>query len=261
VFVRKQSSGELMLINQTDHSRFVGQLASHWGNRDFARPEPYESVARAATYHDFGWLSYETNPFLDTSTGEPFEFRKAPFSQAQLDSYQWCIDWLAGIDSYSGLLVGMHRTGLWKGRYGKIAHPGMRYNPQGMRPEIQQFIDRNEAWQERQRAALAQDSIWVNYHLLQVWDLLGLYFCCQEPYGDHIEPVPIDYSPNGKAVRVRVKPVGAKEVSFEPFPFDARGLKVQLSCKRLPQSSFADLDAFRTAYFQGEPAVLEYSLV
>lgn len=261
MFVRKQSNGELILIGQTDHSRFVGQLGAHWGNKEFARPEPYESVARAATFHDFGWLRYETNPLLDTNTGEPYEFRQTPFSQKQLDSYQWCIDWLSGVDSYSGLLVGMHRTGLWKGRYGKIAHPGAKYNPQGIRAEIQEFINRNEAWQERERVAITPEMIWVNYHLLQVWDLLGLYFCCQEPYDDYIEPVPVDYSAGSTGVRVTMKPVSAKEVSFEPYPFDARGLKVQISCKRLAQTSFADLESFRAAYFQAEPAVLEYALV
>lgn len=261
MFVRKQSNGELILIGQTDHSRFVGQLSAHWGNRDFARPEPYESVARAATFHDFGWLRYETNPLLDTNSGEPYEFRQIPFSQTQLDNYQWCIDWLSGVDAYSGLLVGMHRTGLWKGRYGKITHPGARYNPQGIRPEIQAFIDRNESRQERERTVVSQDNIWCNYHLLQIWDLLGLYFCCQEPYDDYIEPVPVDYSHESTGVRVTMKPLSAKEVSFEPFPFDARGLKVQIVYKRLPKASFADLESFRAAYFKAEPSVLEYVLV
>jgi len=36
MIVRKQPNGELILIGQTDHSRLVGQLAAHWGNRDFA---------------------------------------------------------------------------------------------------------------------------------------------------------------------------------------------------------------------------------
>ena len=106
MFVRKLANGELILIAQTDHSRFVGQLAAHWGSSDFASPEPYDSVSRAATFHDFGWLRYETSPLIDVETGEPYEFRKTPFSQAQLDSYQWCIDWLGGIDRYSGILSG-----------------------------------------------------------------------------------------------------------------------------------------------------------
>jgi uncharacterized protein DUF3891 len=56
MIVRKSPAGSLTLIGQTDHSRFVGQLAAHWGNRDFAAPAPHDSVVRAATYHDYGWL-------------------------------------------------------------------------------------------------------------------------------------------------------------------------------------------------------------
>ena len=42
MIVRKDPAGSLTLIGQTDHSRFVGQLAAHWGNRDFAAPAPYD---------------------------------------------------------------------------------------------------------------------------------------------------------------------------------------------------------------------------
>ena len=48
MIVRKQPNGELILIGQTDHSRFVGQLAAHWGNNEFAAPEPFDSMVRAA---------------------------------------------------------------------------------------------------------------------------------------------------------------------------------------------------------------------
>ena len=51
-----EKGGGLLLVTQTEHSQFVGQLAAHWGNERFASPEPFESVARAATYHDFGYL-------------------------------------------------------------------------------------------------------------------------------------------------------------------------------------------------------------
>ncbi len=260
MFVRKQTNGELILIGQTDHSRFVGKLAAHWGNSDFAAPQPYESVVRGAVYHDYGWLRYETNPLIDPESGEPYEFRKTPFNPAQLESYQWCIDWLSAIDGYSGLLAGMHRMGLWRGRYGKINHPGMKYNPQGIRPEIQELLDRNEPRQEKERASGNQDEIWTNYHLLQVWDLLGLYFCCQEPYDDYIDPVPLGYS-NGKTLRLNMKPVGEGQVAFDPYPFNARPLRVSLSCKLLPQSSFKSVESFQQEYFQARPHALEYELV
>ena len=48
MIINDQSDGRLTLIAQTDHSHFVGQLAAHWGNAEFARPEPYDPVVRAA---------------------------------------------------------------------------------------------------------------------------------------------------------------------------------------------------------------------
>ena len=50
-------------------------FASHWGNATFAVPEPFESVARAATFHDFGYLRYETAPAFNAETGQTPNFR------------------------------------------------------------------------------------------------------------------------------------------------------------------------------------------
>lgn len=265
---RKQPNGELMLIPQTDHSRLVGQLAAHWGNERFAAPTPFDSVARAATFHDFGHLSYETSPLINPESGETYLFRDIPFEPTTLASYQWCIDWLSGIDPYSGLLVSMHRTGLWQGRYGTISFPAGRINPKGQRPEIQAFIQHNEARQAEQRARIEEDGeeadeedgVATNYHLLQVWDLLGLYFCCQEPCDDAIEPVPVRYGEDA-GVRLTMGPVGDRQVRFDPYPFDLRPLKVQINCMRLPQVSYPDLESFRRAYFQAEHSILVYELV
>jgi hypothetical protein len=261
MIVRKEPDGELILMGQTDHSRLVGQLAAHWGNSDFETPRPYQSVVRAAVFHDYGWLSYETNPQMDPKTGEPYEFRQTPFSEAQLGAYQWCIDWLSGIDRYSGLIASMHRTGLWKARYQKINHPTTRYNPSGVRPEISQFIERNEARQEQDRKSFDEKEVWTNYSLQQVWDLLGLYFCCQEPYDEHIEPVPVSYSSSNGGVNMTMKPLGNRQVKFDPYPFNERPLKIQITSKRLPATSYPDLEAFRRSYFQAQNEMFRYELV
>src|SRR5215813_7577219 len=114
MIVRKQHNGELILIGQTDHSRLVGQLAAHWGSEYFAVPDPYNSMVRAATFHDYGWLRYETTPVINPETGVPYSFLQLPLGATQLNSYQWSLDWMAEIDLYAGLIVSMHRTGLWK---------------------------------------------------------------------------------------------------------------------------------------------------
>lgn len=90
-------------------------------------------------------------------------------TDTQLGAYQWALDWMADIDPYSGLIVSMHRTGLWKGRYDTIEHPAWRYNLTTLSPAVQAFIARNEAWQERSSATLDAKGVWTNYRLMQVW--------------------------------------------------------------------------------------------
>ena len=88
MIIRKEPNGNLLVIGQTDHSRLVGQLAAHWGNTTFAVPKPYESVVRAATFHDYGWLRYETSPLVNPESGEPYPFLKVPMTDKQLGAYQ-----------------------------------------------------------------------------------------------------------------------------------------------------------------------------
>jgi len=262
MIVRKQQNNELILIGQTDHSRLVGQLAAHWGNDKFATPNPYESMVRAATFHDYGWLRYETSPLIHPETGEPYEFLQLPLGTTQLASYQWSLDWMTDIDRYAGLIINMHRTGLWNNRYGTITYP-TGYNVRDLNPEAKAFIKRNEAWQEQERVAYTAsgqaDALWTNYQLMQVWDLLGLYFCCQDPYEDYIEPVPVSYS-DKSGVRLTMKPAGTGRVLFDPYPFDVKPCRVQLSTKRLARSSFENVEAFRRAYFQAATEILPFEL-
>jgi len=262
MIIRKNADSGLTLIGQTDHSRFVGQLAAHWGNDAFEAPKPYDSVVRAASFHDFGWLRYETSPLIDAGTGEPYPFLQVPMTAQQLSAYQWSLDWMADIDPYSGLIVSMHRTGLWKGRYGLIKHPAGRYNLNRLSPEVQALIDHNEAWQERQRAVLDAKGVWTNYRLMQVWDLLGLYFCCQEPYEDWVEPVPTTYAgADDEGVRLAMKPAGPRRVAFDPYPFDVRPCRVQLAYRTVGQQRYEDVESFRKAWFQAEVGLFQFELV
>ena len=94
MIVRKESNGEMLLLTQTDHSRLAGQFAAHWGNETFAELSPYESVTRAAIFHDFGYLRYETAPMFDPASGETPMFRQLPNDATRFEEYEWCFNWL-----------------------------------------------------------------------------------------------------------------------------------------------------------------------
>jgi hypothetical protein len=262
MIVRKENNGEMLLVGQTDHSRLAGQFAAHWGNGRFATPQPYDSVARAAAFHDYGYLRYETAPAFDERTGETPNFRDITTDATRLEEYQWCFDWLLASDPYAGLLVNMHRTGLWRARYDAMRYPEHKLRPQ--KPEVDAFVARNEA----QRAEMLQRSSWdpaqirTNYRLLQTWDLLSLYFSCQEPVEDYIEPVPISYdNGEGTGARLTLTPLGANRIAIDPFPFDVDPCRFQLAARRLPQARFENAESFRKAYFRAPLEVLEYELV
>jgi hypothetical protein len=261
MIVRKEADGTTVLIAQTDHSRLVGQLAAHWGNADFATPRPYESVARAAAFHDFGWLRYETAPYFDPETGGTPTFFRVPGGEQRLDDYRWCNDTLLADDPYAGLLVSMHRTGLWRGRYGALNHPPHAIPP-SLPAAIEEFIDRSETRQALECSMTGATEVWTNYQLLQVWDQLGLYFTCQDPYTHYIEPVPTEYGDkNFVGLRMNVTPVSASQVAFAPYPFDVRPLRIQFTQRHLPAQRFVDEAAFRCAYFQARLELVEYELV
>jgi hypothetical protein len=263
MIVRGEQNGSLVLINQTDHSQLVGQLAAHWGNSEFATPRPYESVVRAAIYHDFGWLPYETGPSCDPKTGKPFNFLQIGLQSSQLEAYRWVIDWMNTLDPYSALIMSMHRTGLWRGRYGAISHP-TAFNLTNPPPNVAKFTADNEKWQAEQGERFDQKELRINYQLMQVWDLLGLYFCCNDPGEEYVEPVPRSYTDHdGKGVRLSMAPSGggSHRIVFEPYPFDIRPLKVQVRAKRLSNTTFQNDAEFRKAYFQAENSWMEFELV
>jgi hypothetical protein len=262
MIVRKEPNGEVLLVGQTDHSRLAGQFAAHWGNAQFAALEPFDSMARAVAFHDYGYLRYETAPQFNEETGETPNFRDVVTNEKRLEEYQWCFDWLLGPDPYAGLIVNMHRTGLWRGRYAAMRYPEHKIRPQP--PEVDAFVARNEAARATFIAGSGIDEaqLRINFRLLQTFDYLSLYFSCQEPYEDYIDPVPTSYAnAEGEGVRLTLTPLGDNRIAVDPFPFDTDPCRFQLTARRLPQAKFANEAAFRKAYFQAPVELIEYVLV
>jgi hypothetical protein len=45
-----------LFISQPAHAWMAGELATAWGNAQFALPTPREAVILATRLHDIGWL-------------------------------------------------------------------------------------------------------------------------------------------------------------------------------------------------------------
>jgi len=258
MIVRERPDGSLILICQTDHAKLSGQCAAHWGNADFAPPRPYEAVVRAAMFHDSGWYDYEASPSIAADTGKPLNFMQVTWDKPQRRAFEWAIDWMSRIDPYSGLLVSKHRTGLQRGRYGKVAHPKF-YNAQNLPEDNEDFLTRNEEAQAAQLRHYDDNEFWINYQLLQAFDLISLFLCNKDVVDDYIEPVPTSYE-KSDGVRLTLKTVDGTRIAVDPYPFDSDPLRVQLVRRQLRRGTFADPGAFREAYFKATPEAVDFTL-
>jgi hypothetical protein len=136
-------------------------------------------------------------------------FPQVPPDPIQLAAYQWAIDWLTDIDPYAGLLINRHRTGLWRARYGALRYPEA-FNAKGLNEMAEKFISNNEQRQKSEMPGFDEKEFLTNYQLLQVWDLLSLYFCVRPVKEDYIDPVPTRYAEGpGSGVRMDVRPLDA----------------------------------------------------
>jgi Protein of unknown function (DUF3891) len=252
MIVRKGPDGSLILIAQTNHAELSGLFAANWGNEIFARPHPHQSVVRAAIYHDAGWYKYEAQPFYDVSTKSTPNFVQVPPDPIQLEAYQWAIDWVSSIDPYAGLLVNRHRTGLWAERYHTVNTPP----PPPRRPLselVAKFMAHNETRQQHALQSIDRNEFAINYHMLQVWDLLSLYLCGGERKTQTFEPVPTGYDGSrARGIRMSVTPIDETRLSIEPYPFDVRPFRVCYAYKHVG-ADFPSEAAFLEAYYAAVP--------
>jgi hypothetical protein len=270
------------LVTQPDHAALAGQFADHWGSDAFGRPAPAPSVAIAAHVHDDGWWRHDRRPHRGDG-GAPENFTALP-PATWIDLYDEGIDAAIELDPYAGLLVSMHGTGLRRRRYG--LSPSWPPTP----PPFADFVDRQEALQERLARGLVEDDrrgrlsdadlallstlhgtgsapddgtdsrLWCNYELLQAWDALSLSFCTTtSPPGDPtIHAVPVDAA--GSEVALTVEPLGDDAFRVDPYPFDADPLAVSVPARTVRKDAFDDEAGLVRAYYAADHETETFTL-
>lgn len=69
---------EVVLVQQTDHARFAGELLALWRADGLPSHPHRHEILLAATHHDDGWREEDAVPRLDPATGLPHTFLSLP---------------------------------------------------------------------------------------------------------------------------------------------------------------------------------------
>ena len=233
------------IVLQTDHADLSAQLAQAWGGPGFARPEPYAPLVHAARRHDDGWAAWEQQPRLDDD-GAPQSFLTVP-APVHLAFYRAGVEVIAEEDPAAGLLVSMHMSGLYRQRYDVMPSPP-RTVPDNERDLVDAFVQQEEDRQVALRRMLDADEAWrwTSYALLQVFDVVSLYFGLADVEAGApgaCEGVPT--ADGGDPVRIAIEPLGPWRVRFDPYPFADDAGALTMRRRLLPKREWPDHDAFR----------------
>jgi Protein of unknown function (DUF3891) len=218
------------IVMQTDHADLSGDFARRWKQRG----ERSESLAIAAERHDDGWAVWEQAPMCDPETGKPVNFLDVGVL-SHLAFYRAGIAAITEQDPYAGLLVSMHGSGIYRGRYG--LQPGLRLTfAQDARAQVDAFVAEQENGFDARDAevGVTAEQRRRDYELLQIYDRLSLLFCMN----DAMSPPAAEFS--GYTFR----PDGAGTISIDPFPFDGEQ-RFSLLRRVLPKSPWRDGAEFR----------------
>ncbi|HZP27290.1 MAG TPA: DUF3891 family protein [Dehalococcoidia bacterium] len=271
--VSRFDDSRLIFVRQIDHSEVVGFFAAHWGNDVFERPRPYASVALAAQEHDKGWAEWEMRPTLSPD-GRPLDYQGGGLDQLGFHSRN--MDRLLAVDPYAGLVNLMHNVGLLNSGYGLMLpeFPSRMHEPGA--PE---FVERYEELRPKVVAQLretdefrdsaTEEHIWENYRLMQIFDLMGQYFCNrypltrpERPFGpnDNLRDMKVPLRYGGDQTTITIDIVDDFRAVIDPYPFDVDPLVVRYPARLLLAQPYGSQEDFLHDYYSGERLVVTLSL-
>jgi Protein of unknown function (DUF3891) len=273
-----ESNEHYRMITQNDHGDLAGQFAAHWGNEQFARLKPYQSMVLAAEAHDNGWWDWDVFPSVDEQ-GVPLPFTRTP-REIRSGFYGRGIDNVIGRDLYAGLMVSMHGVGLPQKRYGTMPTMADRQDEFSQRfiaerePTHKLLIEKIRK-SEQYAGMDSQEQIWLNYLMMQVFDRLSLFFCAnfdlttvpatgahtagKSYYGPSVKPTPVRLGEEDTELKLRA--VDPKTVVVEPYPFDQSPLQVSVRGKLIPHMAYQSQEEFREVYAKAQREQFEFTLI
>lgn len=267
--IRRRAGNEFWLITQDDHARLAGQLATHFGNNDFARPLP-QTLAAIAN-HDAGWPLHDDEPALNAA-GLPLDVFETPRDIAHrvwLESARRA----AAIDPYVGLLVTLHQfhlsaqsvphaapappppfdVGQLREQFAinKFQH-AMIEQIEALRRQINLSTDRPlrlglaDGWTNA-----AEDALRSNFRILQTLDGLSLAACCGRPPKNKIGP--LHESIGAAEIMLTVERSRPERLSVSPWPFDRETIDFEVPYRAVPARMFYGVADLRSIYTAAEP--------
>ncbi|HEV8290336.1 MAG TPA: DUF3891 family protein [Tepidisphaeraceae bacterium] len=259
--IRRDMGDWFFLFAQHDHAQLSGELARHYGNRLFARPDPLGPTIRAVGLHDCGWPLHDDRPTLNKD-GLPLDVFETPLDIA-IGIWQAGVERAGDEDLYTQLLVSLHVLGL-------SGFAAARQHDRREQFELNKFQHRQIEKQVelRKRLAMALDvplklglavrsdiaqeeQLRRNHNVVQTMDRISLGLCCADLVFEKIEA--IVPRPGAAAVTLNFVRTDDFALRVEPWPFDQEIIELQMPYRAVAAGQYEDVEEFRKAFADAAP--------
>jgi hypothetical protein len=262
---------------QTDHSRVAGFLAAHWGNAEFAKPQPWNSVVLAAQEHDRGWWQWECRPTL-SDAGSPLDYQNNTLhhlGELRTKIYRSAVADIKSIDAYAAVLILDHLTGLLTAGNGAFSfrkdvsdNPIAKAYLENQAEERQSLLSQiRESDQFREHSNDSQ--IEDNGRLVEVCDALAQFLCNRFPLDNPnrgkdpnrvFSELPVPVRPGLPESRLSVKVVDDHRLAIDAYPFDVDPLPINFIGRWLTTRPHASRQEFLDEFYRAETVAVQYFL-
>lgn len=247
MIIHELPDGQLLCCTQTAHALMAAEFCRHWGNADFAAPDPYDLLMTAVAQHDNGWWEWEQAPLL-RDDGYPMDFLAGPAGEEKLEIWRRGVARAAAQHPYAGVLLWRHAVLL----HDIVIGMGL-VSDEAELAAIAAFNAAYEPWlaQMRQRAAgdvrlqrlLQPESIRSHTALLQFGDFASLQVAMHWA-PERRMPGPVD---NHGALTDITMHHEDYTITFDPWPYGVDAFEVHLVGRLLAQRTFADHQSYQQA--------------
>jgi hypothetical protein len=225
-------TSDFLVITQTDHARFAGELLSLWRSDGLPDHPRRTDLLFAAREHDNGWREADAAPTLDPERGRPYDFLTLPDAE-RAEIWERGTGRFAERRPYAALLITLHAVNVLGGRGG-----GGRW--QGL---LARLAERREKMLKASGAGAGEAA--ADYRFIDLTDAMSLAVCNR--WRDPFE-------------RGGMRGRFDREIHtlyLEPFPF-AGATTFQVPVRRIPRRRYggdADLGAALAAATWSDVAV------
>jgi len=234
-------------VSQNSHAWMAWQLASHWGNRRFARPLPVAETLAAVLLHESGWRDYDRDPELDA--GGRIRSSAGMAVRTQIGIWRKSVGVAEDASRYAAFLVAAHCARLASRKSSELIEAGVLEDAGKLHAFAAEMEGLQDGWREvlsvdpRYDRCLAGPGLETNSMILEVCSRLAAHLCAA--LSDDLEISAPESG--GGTISLRIRELDSRSYSLSPWPMEGKGLKVHCELRRLRRGVFSSRGACRKA--------------